>query len=141
MPARSVALHASASYFPPRVCSYVTADGSRIQGSFENGLAHGRGSRRYQNNDEYAPCPQLLHHLISRHFFCFTFRARMYTGEFEGGFRHGTGIMMSAAAATRWLPPASRSTPRYRSQAKFTGQFVLDMFSGQGELLYADGSR
>jgi hypothetical protein len=49
--------------------------------------------------------------------------------------------MMSGAAATRWLPSSSRSPHRYRSQAKFTGQFMLDMFSGQGELLYADGSR
>jgi hypothetical protein len=63
IPARSVSVHASALYFPPWVYSYVTADGSRIQGSFENGLAHGRGSRRYQNDDEYVPCPQ--HHQLS----------------------------------------------------------------------------
>ena len=29
---------------------------------------------------------------------------------------------------------------RYRTNAKYTGQFEMDMFSGQGELLYADGS-
>ena len=29
---------------------------------------------------------------------------------------------------------------RYRSGAKFTGQFEMDMFCGQGELIYADGS-
>jgi len=73
----------------------------------------------------------------------------MYTGEFEGGFRHGTGVMLyvtcdPAAAVVFRLPNVDACdcvcVCRYRSKAKFTGQFVMDMFSGQGELNYADGS-
>ncbi len=75
------------SLFPS---SYVTADGSRIQGTFENGLAHGTGSRRYQNSDEYGALPPFFH---SHNPVEFVIVTRRYNGEFQGGFRHGTGTM------------------------------------------------
>ena len=66
---------------------YVTADGSRIQGSFVNGLAHGACTRRYQNDDEYDQYNPISCAVLS--YDCYR-----YTGEFDGGFRHGSGSMV-----------------------------------------------